>query len=126
MAEDAPAQDCPTWIRVGTVADLTAAGRLVRTIAGVELLILRYAGGVVAIRNACTHLGQPLAQGRVMAGQIHCPFHGACFDLETGEALSGPAVAPLQRFETRIIGAEIHVATANLPADTGATSINIL
>jgi 3-phenylpropionate/trans-cinnamate dioxygenase ferredoxin subunit len=49
-----------------------------------------------------------------MAGQITCPLHGACFDLRTGTALSGPAVAPLRRFEARIEGDRVEV---RLPAE---------
>jgi nitrite reductase/ring-hydroxylating ferredoxin subunit len=113
-------------VRVASTDELAGARRLVRQVAGIEVLLLQLAGGVVAVRNACTHLGKPLAQGRIMAGQLHCPFHGACFDLGTGEALSGPAVSPLPRYEVKINGAEVWVALPKLPLDGDATSISVL
>lgn len=91
-----------TWVRVACTSELNETRRLVRDLQGVSILLLKSAGGVMAVRNACTHLGKPLADGRVMAGRIFCPFHGACFDLTTGEAVSGPAVARLQRYEVKI------------------------
>jgi 3-phenylpropionate/trans-cinnamate dioxygenase ferredoxin component len=115
-----------SWIRVASIDELAAARRLVRTIAGIEILVLQLSGSVVAVRNACTHLGKPLAQGRIIAGRLHCPFHGACFDLDTGEAISGPAVAPLPRYDVKIDGAEVWVAVAHLPLDGDPNSIRVL
>jgi nitrite reductase/ring-hydroxylating ferredoxin subunit len=97
------------WLRVGSLEELGQAGRLVREIGGTSILLCRVAGRVVAVRNACTHLGKPLSEGRVMAGRIHCPFHGACFDLVTGEALSGPAVAGLRRYPVKVESGSLFV-----------------
>lgn len=105
-----------TWVRVACMSELNETRRLVRDLQGVSILLLQSAGGVVVVRNACTHLGKPLADGRVMGGQIFCPFHGACFDLTTGEAVSGPAVARLQRFEVKIEHENIFVRPGEIRA----------
>jgi nitrite reductase/ring-hydroxylating ferredoxin subunit len=97
-------------VLVTTMSELGAAKRVVVDIGGVEVLVILTTAGVVAVRNACTHLGLSLQDGRLIAGQIHCPFHGACFDLRTGEAISGPAVAPLQRFPVRVEGDQVYVS----------------
>jgi nitrite reductase/ring-hydroxylating ferredoxin subunit len=44
-----------------------------------------------------------------MAGQIHCPYHGACFDLRTGAAMSGPAVYGVRSFPVEMRAGEIFV-----------------
>jgi nitrite reductase/ring-hydroxylating ferredoxin subunit len=97
------------WVRVAALSEFDETRRLVRNVNGVDVLLCQLASGMVAVRDRCTHLGQPLSQGRLMAGRIHCPFHGACFDLRTGEALSGPAVAPLQRYGLRIEGDDVFI-----------------
>jgi nitrite reductase/ring-hydroxylating ferredoxin subunit len=95
------------WIAVAKLADLQASGRQVCEIEGRSVLLCRSGGGIVAVSNRCTHLGQPLAQGRIMGGRIFCPHHSACFDLHTGEAISGPAVTRLPCYPVRVEGEQI-------------------
>ena len=99
------------WVRVASLGEFGDKRRLVREVNGVSILFLQQSSGVIAVRNSCTHLGKPLDQGRVMAGRIFCPFHGACFDLATGEAVSGPAVTRLQRYTVKVEGDDVFVAT---------------
>lgn len=106
MGCDASAVD---WQTLATLDELQSARTLVRSAGGQEILLVRSGGGVVAVSNRCTHLGKPLECGRVMGGQITCPFHGACFDLKSGRAVSGPAVFPLKVFPTQLVGNQIQV-----------------
>lgn len=100
------------WVRVASLSEFGEKRRVVRDVGGVGILLLQQGSGVVAVSNSCTHLGKPLDQGRVMAGKIYCPFHGACFDLATGEAVSGPAVTSLQRYAAKVEGGEVFVGPA--------------
>ena len=84
------------WHLVARLDELAATRKRVCHVEGRELLLVKSGSEVLAVDNHCTHLGESLERGRVMSGQITCPFHGACFDLRTGEALSGPAVRPLR------------------------------
>ena len=90
------------WTDVADVADLAATGRHVCELAGRSILLCRTGGEIVAVSNSCTHLGQPLEKGRIMSGRIYCPHHSACFDLRTGEAMSGPAVTRLPCYPVRV------------------------
>lgn len=98
------------WIRVASLNEFGETRRLVREVNGLSILLLRQSSGVVAIRNVCTHLGKPLEQGRVMGGRIFCPFHGACFDLTTGAAVSGPAVTPIQRYAVKVEADDVFIS----------------
>lgn len=79
-------------------------------VAGRSVLLCNSEGRVFAVENRCSHAEQPLDCGRMRFGWIACPVHGARFDLETGEALKGPAVEPIDTFAVRIAGAMIEVA----------------
>ena len=48
-------------------------------------------GTFYAIADTCTHRGGPLSQGEVGTTTVTCPWHGAQFDLRTGNVLSAPA-----------------------------------
>lgn len=112
------------WLRVASISDFDSSRRLVREVEGVSILLLQLGKDIIALHNVCTHLGQPLDHGRVVAGQLICPFHGACFDLRTGAALSGPAVAPLLSFPVKLENAEVIIDVGTLPASIIRKSSN--
>lgn len=101
--------DNAEWTPVARLSEFGAERRLTRAVGGIEVLLVRIEREVLAVANRCTHLGHALDRGRIMSGRITCPFHGACFDLRTGEALSGPAVTPLPRYALRVVDELIEI-----------------
>ena len=76
---------------------------------GEAVILVRHGGEVCALAAACTHYGGPLAEGLVLDGQVRCPWHHACFDVRTGEAVGPPALSPLRRWAVERRGARISV-----------------
>jgi 3-phenylpropionate/trans-cinnamate dioxygenase ferredoxin component len=66
-------------------------------------------GTFYAIDDTCTHADASLAEGQVLreSCQVACPLHGARFDIKTGEALSLPAVTPVERYKVTVDGTAI-------------------
>ena len=74
------------------------------------MLVANLGGDFFAVENRCSHIGSPMAGGRLKRGRITCPLHGAVFDLRTGASLAA-TLAPrgLRTFETRVEDGEVLV-----------------
>ncbi|HEX7666850.1 MAG TPA: Rieske 2Fe-2S domain-containing protein, partial [Polyangiaceae bacterium] len=78
---------------------------------GDEAVVLVKKGSEVrAIGATCTHYSGPLDEGLVVGDTIRCPWHHACFDLKTGEAIGGPALTDVPCFDVVHEGALVRVS----------------
>ncbi|KAL2841468.1 hypothetical protein BJX68DRAFT_245447 [Aspergillus pseudodeflectus] len=65
-----------------------------------KVLLVKYDDKVHAISPKCTHYGAPLKLGVVSPeGRITCPWHGACFNIKSGDIEDAPAPAALNTFD---------------------------
>jgi nitrite reductase/ring-hydroxylating ferredoxin subunit len=60
-----------------------------------EILVVMSGSDIFAVDAHCSHYHGPLADGIVAGESVRCPWHHACFDLRTGEAIRAPALSPL-------------------------------
>ncbi|TGQ45933.1 FAD-dependent oxidoreductase [Mesorhizobium sp. M00.F.Ca.ET.216.01.1.1] len=95
MAEGHSKLDGPDLVQGIAFADLPDGGKLVGHCGNEQVLLMRRGAEVFAIGATCTHYGGPLVDGLVVEDTVRCPWHHACFDLRTGEALRAPAFNPL-------------------------------
>jgi 3-phenylpropionate/trans-cinnamate dioxygenase ferredoxin component len=76
---------------------------------GHNVLLCNVDGTLYAIQDVCTHDGGELDQGELEGERIMCPRHGAYFDVKTGEALTLPAILPVETFPVRVVGDDVYV-----------------
>ncbi|TIS71823.1 MAG: pyridine nucleotide-disulfide oxidoreductase, partial [Mesorhizobium sp.] len=96
-----------------------------------QVLLVRRGSEVFAVSATCTHYGGPLVDGLVAEDTVRCPWHHACFDLRTGEALRAPAFSPLacwsvEQREGKIFVVEKRKRTAPVVRDGGAAPERIV
>lgn len=60
------------------------------TLGGKEILITCIDGNYFAINNICSHAGAELHEGTLDNNELTCPWHGAKWDIETGNLLWFP------------------------------------
>lgn len=72
----------------------------VEGIEGGKVILAKVNGEVHALNANCTHYGAPLVKGVLTGdGRLTCPWHGACFDVKTGDIEDAPALDPLHSFD---------------------------
>jgi len=71
-------------VRVASVAEVRAAGRLVAQADGHVLVLFAVGDRIHALDNRCPHMGFPLHRGTLQDGILTCHWHHARFDLESG------------------------------------------
>lgn len=82
---------------------LPGQSRLVR-VQGQEIALFNLDGAFYAIANTCSHSRGPLVEGRVSGTTVTCPWHGAKFDITTGQCLGEPAKADVIAYLVHIEG----------------------
>jgi nitrite reductase/ring-hydroxylating ferredoxin subunit/uncharacterized membrane protein len=79
---------------------------------GMPVLLLRRGERIYAIAETCSHLGGPLAEGKLENLSVVCPWHGSRVALQSGEVLNGPSTYPQPCFESRVQQGQIEVRAA--------------
>src|SRR5215510_4307045 len=78
-----------------SVAALRDAEMLVGHVGDEDVLLARAGNEIFAVGAHCTHYHGPLSDGIVVDRTVRCPWHHACFNLQTGDPLRAPALDPI-------------------------------
>ena len=95
MTEEQAGPSGPDLTLGVALAELVDSGKLVGHVGDEEVLLVHSEKEVFAVGAHCTHYHAPLVDGFVVDHSLRCPWHHACFDLRTGEALRAPALDPI-------------------------------
>ncbi len=92
------------YVQVATLSDVPPGTAIQVQVGREQVGLFNVDGELYAIGNMCTHVGAPLHEGVVEAGEVLCPLHFARFDLATGRALSPPAPSDTPVFRVKVEG----------------------
>ncbi|KAM9547397.1 apoptosis-inducing factor 3-like [Salvelinus alpinus] len=65
-------------------------------------LLIKEHGEFSAMGHKCPHYGAPLVKGILSKGHVRCPWHGACFNIVTGDIEDFPGLDSLHIFQVRV------------------------
>ena len=99
----------PEFRKVATIDEIPIGQAKVVEVSGSEIAIFNIGGSYHAIDNTCTHVGGPLCEGEIAGIEVTCPWHGAVFDVTSGQVLGPPAASNVNRYRVRVEGADIEV-----------------
>src|SRR5215469_380759 len=94
MAQEQNTPQGPDLTQGVAIADFVD-GKLLGHVGDEEVLLVQSGDDVFAVGAHCMHYHGPLAEGLITGEGVHCPWHHACFDLRTGEAVRAPALSPI-------------------------------
>jgi NADPH-dependent 2,4-dienoyl-CoA reductase/sulfur reductase-like enzyme/nitrite reductase/ring-hydroxylating ferredoxin subunit len=94
VSEEQPKPSGPD-LTDGVLRSELADGKLLGHVGDQDVLLVQSGGEIFAIDAHCTHYHGPLADGLIVGDSIRCPWHHACFNLRSGEAMHAPAIGSL-------------------------------
>jgi apoptosis-inducing factor 3 len=74
-----------------------------------DVILVRRGDTLFAVGAHCTHYHGPLAEGLIVGETVRCPWHHACFNLRTGEAVRAPALDPIACWRVEQVGDTAYV-----------------
>ena len=95
--------------KVARVSELKPNEIKAVAVGSTEIGVVSVGGRVVAFSDMCTHAQCTLSPGEVQGDVAICECHGSEFNILTGEALAGPAGAPIPVYQVRVEGDDIYV-----------------
>ena len=78
-------------IRVAARSDVGPGKAIAVELTGQRIAVFNVEGTYYAIGDTCTHRAGPLSEGDVQGTTVTCPWHGAQYELQTGNVLRPPA-----------------------------------
>ncbi|MBI2410554.1 MAG: FAD-dependent oxidoreductase [Candidatus Kerfeldbacteria bacterium] len=98
-----------TFTRVASIGDVVEGKPLCVSFNGRKVALFHVGDYYYAIDNTCTHAGGPICEGKMEGTTVQCPWHGAKFNVTTGEVVGPPAKMPLKKYHVRVRGNDIVV-----------------
>ena len=97
-------------IMIGKTSDITE-GKLTRvTAGGKEILVTNIGGNYYAMSDICKHAGAELHEGELNGKELTCPWHGAKWDVTTGNLIWFPQkLKSEESFKVRIEDGTVYV-----------------
>jgi glycine betaine catabolism B len=90
------------FVKVAETKDIAPSYMKGIDLAAEKVCIANIEGNYYAIGNVCTHMGGPLADGKLEGYEIQCPLHGSKFDVRTGEPTRPPARRAVPTYEVKV------------------------
>jgi nitrite reductase/ring-hydroxylating ferredoxin subunit len=97
------------FVKVASTQDVPPGTAISVEVQGRAIALFNIDGTFYAIDDECSHSGGSLSQGEVDGLVVACPWHGACFDVSSGEALGPPATEGVDPYAVEVAGDDVEI-----------------
>ncbi|MED6271881.1 hypothetical protein CHARACLAT_024763 [Characodon lateralis] len=80
------------------------------TVEDQKVLLVRTNGQYSAVGSRCSHYNAPLIKGTLVGESVRCPFHGACFNVRTGDIEEYPGLDCLPTYKVNLQDGNVYVS----------------
>lgn len=94
-------------VKVATTAEIPPGEGKTIEVEGYAVALFNVDGSYFAIEDTCSHVGGPLGEGELDGECVQCPWHGARFNVKTGEFIAGPKASDLSTYPVTVDGEDI-------------------
>lgn len=74
-----------------------------------KILLVKQNGILSAIGTKCSHYGALLSTGALSEGRIRCPWHGACFNIQTGDIEDFPGQDSIPCYKVNVEQGKVRI-----------------
>jgi glycine betaine catabolism B len=90
------------FVKVAKTEDIQVSQMMAVEVNDERICLANVNGKYYAIGNVCTHMGGPLAEGKLEDYIVQCPWHGSRFDIRSGKVVRPPAMKPEPTYEVKV------------------------
>ncbi|MFN3134185.1 MAG: Rieske (2Fe-2S) protein [Candidatus Kryptonium sp.] len=97
------------YIEIASVDEIKSGELKVFEVNGESIILINLNGEFFAYKNQCSHMELELSDAEITGEILTCPWHGAQFNIRTGDVVRLPASEPLERYEVKIQDGKIFI-----------------
>ena len=96
-------------VKVAKKGDVSQGQGVAVEAAGRKIALFNVGGKFYAIDDECSHAGGSLSEGTLDGLTVTCPWHGAEFNIQTGQVVSPPAENNVKGYKVVVDGEDIKI-----------------
>lgn len=97
------------YVELASVNEIKNGELKVFDVNGESIILINLNGEFFAYKNQCSHMEFELDDAEIEGEILTCPWHGAQFNIRTGDVVRLPASEPLEKYEVKIENGKIFV-----------------
>ncbi len=97
------------YIELANVNEIKNGELKVFDVDGESIILINFNGEFFAYKNQCSHMEFELSDAEIEGEILTCPWHGAQFNIRTGDVVRLPASEPLEKYEVKVENGKILV-----------------